>query len=73
MLNRKELKEKVPHGYGKKIAERANVSLPSITKWFKGQLDSDKIEIAVLETLAEISDNKKERDGHIEALLAKIL
>lgn len=59
MINRKELKEKVPYGYGKKIAEKAGVSQKVVSDYLNGKINSEKVEIATLEILAEISMKKK--------------
>lgn len=59
MVNREELAKKIPYGYGKKIAERAGVSPAFVSKWMQGKADSEKVEIATLEILAELNQKKK--------------
>ncbi len=59
MIDRKELRKKVPHGYMKKIAERAGVNQVSVSEYFGYKNNSEKIENAVLEVLVELSEKKK--------------
>ena len=58
-MNRIELKNHIPHGYGKIIAAKANVSERSVSNYLSGKNNSCKIEMAALEILAELSDKKK--------------
>lgn len=60
MLNREEIRLKVPHGYQHKIAEKAGTSQAAVSKYLKGKSNSEKIEMAVLEILAELSQRKKQ-------------
>lgn len=55
MLNRQELKEKLPTGYQKVVANKAGVTQALVSKYLNNKTDSEKVEMAVLETLAEIS------------------
>lgn len=64
-MERKELKSKVPHGYGKIIAERAGVKEQTVSQFLNGKNDNSNVEIATLEVLAELSEKKN-------ALLARI-
>jgi len=66
MLTRKEIKKKLPHGYAKIVAERAGVSQRAVSLYLSGTHDSERIELAALQVLAELSQKKKD-------LLAKIL
>jgi len=66
MLTRKELAEKIPYGYAKKIAKKAGVSPEFMSKWMADQANSERVEMATLEVLAELSQRKK-------TLLAQIL
>lgn len=66
MINRKELRSKLPHGYCNVVAKRANVSAQAVSNYFAGKRNSEKIENVVLEILADLFDKKKE-------LLNKIL
>lgn len=59
MISRQELKKRVPFGYGKKIAKRAGVSQKSVSDYLNGHTNSERIETATLEILAEISSKKK--------------
>ena len=60
MLNRQEIKSKVPKGYNTLIAQRAGVHPNAVSQYLNGKNNSMKIEIATLEILAELSDKKKE-------------
>ena len=58
MNENQNLKEKLPHGFGKVVAERAGVSEISVSKFLNGKTSSWNIEKAVL---GVISDLNKER------------
>lgn len=60
MIDRNELKRKLPGGYQKEIAQRAGVSLAAVSRYLNNKNNNNKVEIAVLELLAELSDKKKE-------------
>jgi transcriptional regulator with XRE-family HTH domain len=64
-MERKELKSKVPYGYGKLIAKKANVSNQAVSQFLNGKNDNVDIEMATLELLAELSEKK-------QGLLARI-
>lgn len=57
-MTRPELKAKVPHGYGKKIAERAKTTPQAVSHFLNGKTDNPEIEIATLEILAELSEKR---------------
>ncbi|MBS1525093.1 MAG: LacI family DNA-binding transcriptional regulator [Bacteroidetes bacterium] len=57
-MERSELKAKVPHGYGKKIANKAGVTKQAVSQFLNGKNDNVDIEIATLEVLAELSEKK---------------
>lgn len=59
-MTRNELKNMVPHGCGKIIAEKAGVSQRSVSLFLNGKNNSYKVEKAVLETLAELKTQQKE-------------
>ena len=65
MVNREELKKKIPHGYCKIIASRAGVTQKSLSAYFKYQHNSERIENTILEVLVELKEKK-------EKLLCKI-
>lgn len=65
-MERSELKAKVPHGYGKKIAEKAGVTKQAVSQFLNGKNDNIDIEIATLEVLAELSDKKKALTARID-------
>jgi len=66
MIDRKELEKKVPFGYKSVIAKRATVTNKTVSDYFAGKNNNEKVETATLEVLAEISQKKK-------ALLALIM
>jgi len=57
-MERKELKSKVPHGYGDVIAKRAGVTKQAVSEFLNGKNNSVAIELATLEVLAELSEKK---------------
>jgi len=57
-MKRSELKSKVPHGYGQKIADKAGVKKQAVSQFLNGKNDNVEIELAVLEILAELSEKK---------------
>lgn len=59
MITRKELVDKIPYGYAKTIAKRAGVSKDFMSRWMAGKANSEKVEMATLEVLAELSQKKK--------------
>lgn len=59
-MNRQDLRKKVPRGYGKEIAKRAGVSQKFVSDYLNGKANSEKVEIATLEVLAELSNRKRE-------------
>lgn len=64
-MERSELKSRIPYGYCKRIAQKAGVSKHSVSKYLKGKTNSYKVEKAILEVIAELSQEKQQ-------LLAKI-
>lgn len=59
MIDKKILRSKVPHGSFKEIAKRAGVTPKSVSEFFSGKtVHSEKIEMATLELLAEMSEKK---------------
>ena len=59
MIDRKELKKKVPYGYGKLIATKAGVTPRYVSKFLnKSEVKSEKVEMTTLEVLAELSQRK---------------
>jgi len=54
----------LPRGYKKKIAERVGVSTISVSSFFSGKNNSERIENTVLEVIAEL---KKERNEKLRA------
>lgn len=60
-MDRQELRSKIPHGYGKIIAERAGVSERSVSLFLTGKTKrgSGKIEMAALQVAAEVCGEKR--------------
>jgi|GEM_PF-2365272 len=59
MIDRKELEKKVPYGYKSVIAKRAGVTNSCVSAYFSGLNNNIKVEVATLEILAELSQEKK--------------
>jgi hypothetical protein len=57
-MERKELKAKVPYGYGKIIAERAGTTEQVVSQFLNSKNDNVNVELAVLEVLAELSEKR---------------
>ncbi len=64
-MKTEEIKNMLPHGYSKIVADKAGVSRAAVSKYLSGKSESMKIELAALEVLAELSQKK-------EKLLRKI-
>lgn len=56
---RKAYKSMLPNGYQKKIAKDLGLQPSSICQFLSGKLNSSRIEVAVLKTIAEL---KRERE-----------
>lgn len=65
MIDRQELRKKLPRGYGKKIALRIGVSEQSVSRYFSYRQNSERVENAVLDILVELSDEKRRKLGSI--------
>lgn len=59
MIDRKQLRLMIPHGYVNQISERANVTQQSVSQYFAGRLNSEKIELAALQLAAELKEKKE--------------
>lgn len=59
MIDRHELRKKLPHGYGKEVAKRSGVSQQTVSRYFNYKQNSETVENTVLILLSEISDKKK--------------
>jgi len=57
-MNAQEIKNLIPHGYGKVIAERAKVTPRTVSLFLTGKSKSIKVEMAALEVLAELNTKK---------------
>lgn len=58
MLDRKKIRENIPHGYGKVIAEKAGVSPKSVSEYLNNRTNSERIEQAALEVIAQVQQTK---------------
>ena len=66
MIDRNEVRKKVPYGYCKKIAIRAGGNPTQVSNYFSGKGNSERVENATLEILTELSERKKRLLGNIE-------
>ena len=60
MIDRKELKKKLPYGWCKVIAKELGVTPQVLSLYFAYKINSERVENAILKTLAEL--NKAERN-----------
>lgn len=60
MIDRKELKRKLPQGYCKVVANRAGVTQKSVSSYFGYRNNSEKIENTILKVLGELKREKEE-------------
>ena len=58
------IKNELPHGSGKVIAEKSRISRASISNWFNGRKPSAKVENAILDYYIKY---KSERDKRLRA------
>jgi DNA-binding LacI/PurR family transcriptional regulator len=58
MIYNKEIKEKLPHGFGKIVAEKAGVNEVSVSRFLNGKTNSWKVERAALEVIAELQSTR---------------
>ena len=66
--DKKLIRNRLPYGYGAKIAAKANVSAVSVCNWFAGKLNSEKIEDAVFDTLSELKTKQEKRIRLLKSL-----
>lgn len=60
MIDRKELKKKLPRGYCKKIAKAIGVTPQSISLYFAYKINSYRIEVSILKVLSRIDKEEQE-------------
>ena len=53
MIDREEIKAGLPWGSQRKIAKLAGATETNVSQWFAGKFNSDRIEAAALDVLAE--------------------
>ncbi len=58
MVNRKELRSKIPKGYCKIIADKAGVTNQAVSSYFSAKINSEKVEIAALEVVAQLKQER---------------
>jgi len=58
MVNRQQLRKELAYGTLKQIAERAGVNQASVSRYFGGRINSEKIENAALEMVLESKQKK---------------
>ncbi len=60
MIARTEIRKKIPYGYGRIIAKKAGVSTSFLSRFLNdSEIKSERVEIAALEVLAELSQKKQ--------------
>ena len=64
MYINQKIKEKLPHGFGKVVAEKAGVTQQSVSKYLNGKVKSWKIEKAGLEVIAELEKQRNQILGN---------
>ncbi len=71
MLNRAEVRKKIPYGYGKLIADRAGVSQRFVSKFFNDEnVKSKKVANVTLQVLEELKSNEQEFNNRLQAALS---
>ena len=69
MITKEEIKKTLPHGYLKKIADKAGVSKTAVTNYFNDKTKSSaKIEKAAMECSLEYLREKKESTKEFKKL-----
>ena len=58
---RLKIKNLLPHGYIKKIANVAGVSVQSASNWFRGKYNSERFEDAVFKVLKQYTEVQEEK------------
>lgn len=59
MVNRKELRKKIPKGYCQIIANKAGVTSGSVSLYFSSKINSESIENAALQVVAGLTKTKR--------------
>ena len=67
MVDREEIKQALVYGKQAEIAKRAGVNESSVSSWFKGQINSERIEDAAIEVYAECVAIRKARQEKLES------
>jgi predicted transcriptional regulator len=66
MIDRTKLKDKIPHGYGKIIAKKAGVTAKAVSEYLNNRMNSERIELAALNVVAELENAKNEIVNQIQ-------
>lgn len=67
MLNRKQLRKELAYGSGTELAKRTGRSVRAVSDWFTNRRNSDAIEAAALQLLAEQVKAKQEKSAQLQA------
>jgi lambda repressor-like predicted transcriptional regulator len=69
-MNRQQIKAALPRGGQKEIARRSGLGESAVSLWFsESERDSERIEAAALEVLAEAQAKKQQLQAKFEAAL----
>lgn len=60
MVDRKDLRKKLPHGYCKKVSKALNITPQYLSAYFSGRINSDRIENALVQVVCMIEKREKE-------------
>ncbi|HCW05804.1 MAG TPA: hypothetical protein DGG95_00370 [Cytophagales bacterium] len=58
-MTRQEIRQQIPMGYCKVIAQRVGVTQKSVSHFMRGKTNSHRIEMAALELIVELKKEKK--------------
>ena len=71
MIERSQIREKIPYGYCKVIAAKAGVTQRYVSKYLNdSSINSKKVQMATLEVLEEIKESKKEIDNRFRTAIS---
>lgn len=60
MVDRVELRKKIPYGYCKKVSEALNITPQYLSAYFSGRVNSERIENALLKVADKIEKKNQE-------------
>lgn len=71
MIERIEIKKKIPYGYGRIIAKKAGVTEQFVSKYLNdSEINSRRVELATLEVLEEIKQSKNAFNSRLQAAIS---